>query len=166
MAIFTDAQAMSRLHPQTFDVPAPEILAAIRPGSLVKVCAEPERFWVEVLAVEGDGIMGRVSNDLVHTARHGLRDGDNVTFEKRHIYYVRDEELDQLLAATPFSNEEGEAMCQHIASEFHARGGKTDPAVTEALVKEFYAWVRLHPEISQQGVMVMQMRIMHLSRRH
>lgn len=166
MAIFTDAQAMSRLHPQTFDVPAPEILAAIRPGTFVKVCAEPERFWVEVVAVEGDGIMGRVSNDLVHTARHGLRDGDNVTFEKRHIYYVRDEELDQRLASTPFPHEEGEAMCQHIAGEFRARGGKADPGVAAALVEEFYAWTRQHPEISQQGVMVMQMRITHLSLMH
>lgn len=166
MAIFTDAQAMSRLHPQTFDVPAPEILAAIRPGTFVKVCAEPERFWVEVVAVEGDGIMGRVSNDLVHTARHGLRDGDSVTFEKRHIFGVHDEERDQQLAATPFPHEEGEAMCQHIASEFRARGGKADPGVAAALVEKFYAWTRQHPEISQQGVMVMQMRITHLSLMH
>lgn len=90
----------------------------------------------------------------------------SVTFEKRHIYDVLDEERDQLLAATPFPHEEGEAMCQRIASEFHARGGKADLAVSAALVKEFYAWTRLHQEISQQGVMVMQMRITHLSKSH
>ena len=166
MATFDDAQRMERLYPDTFAAPGQTELDSVVVGSSVKVCVERERFWVAVTAVEGDTVTGRINNDLVHTAKHGLRDGDSVTLEKCHLYDVLDEERDQLLAATPFPHEEGEAMCQHIASEFHARGGKADPAVSAALVKEFYAWARLHPEISQQGVMVMQMRISHLSKSH
>lgn len=166
MATFEDAQRMERLYPDTFAAPDQTELDSVVVGSSVKVCVERERFWVAVTAVEGDSVTGRVSNDLVRTAVHGLRDGDSVTFEKRHIFGVHDEERDQQLAATPFPHEEGEAMCQHIAGEFRARGGKADPGVAAALVEEFYAWTRQHPEISQQGVMVMQMRITHLSLMH
>jgi hypothetical protein len=166
MATFEDAQRMQRLYPDTFAAPGQAELDSVEAGSYVKVCVEGERFWVAVTAVDGDSVTGHVSNDLQRTDVHGLRDGDDVTFEKCHIYDVQDDEADQRLAATPFPHEEGEAMCQHIASEFHAWGGKADPAVAAELVKEFYAWVAEHPEISPPGVMVMQMRISHLSQRH
>jgi molybdopterin converting factor small subunit len=84
---FVDAQEMNRQHPDTFDVPTAEELKALRPGMYVKVCACNERFWVLVTGRDETGIVGIVNNDLVSTD-HGLKDGDVVHFQERHIYSI------------------------------------------------------------------------------
>lgn len=88
-ATFTDAQAMARAHPDTFEAPGAAELARVGPGSLVKVCASDcERFWVEVSGRVADTLFGTVDNDLLYTDQHGLALGDRVAFELRHIYDV------------------------------------------------------------------------------
>lgn len=88
---FIDAQRMAQEHPLTFEVPSPDELASICPGSCVKVCSLPERFWVTVTAVNADGsLTGTVANALIFTDRHGLDYEDEVTFERRHVYDVMD----------------------------------------------------------------------------
>ncbi len=85
---FVDAQAMNQAHPNTFHVPDAGELSAVGVGDYVKVAAEGERFWVEVLSREGDAFTGRVNNDLVRTNLHGLADTDVVAFESRHVHAI------------------------------------------------------------------------------
>lgn len=86
--LFTDAQHMAKLYPATFEAPTAAELASIRPGSLIKICAGDERFWVKVTQRAGDQLAGTVDNDLIRTDRHGLTLGNSVSFEARHVYAV------------------------------------------------------------------------------
>lgn len=51
-----DAQQMARAHPEMFDAPTKEMLDAIKPGEPIVVARAPAgvRFWVYVVAVDGD----------------------------------------------------------------------------------------------------------------
>jgi hypothetical protein len=57
-----DAQAMARAHPYSYDAPSPAALEKLGKGSVVKVCDNWERFWVEVMSRDGDVFIGRVDN--------------------------------------------------------------------------------------------------------
>lgn len=87
---FEDAQALALAHPSTFEAPSPEVLAGLQVGHFVKVCVGRERFWVKLTALDGDRLTGHVDNDLVRTDQHGLRCGDVVQFERRHVYATVD----------------------------------------------------------------------------
>ena len=54
--ILINADEMHRQHPDTFHRPSDQDLRAIDAGSLVKVCGNGERFWVEVTRRKGDVI--------------------------------------------------------------------------------------------------------------
>ena len=87
--IFTDAQEMHALYPDTFDAPSAAELASIDVGSVVKVCAhQSERFWVEVTSVDdaADVVIGAVDNMLV--GQHGFNCGDLIRFRKCHVYTI------------------------------------------------------------------------------
>lgn len=83
-----DAQRKAKEHPETFQAPCPMRLGLLRPGDSVKICAEGkeggERFWVEVLGINGKKILGSVANDLI--CGHEFDFGTHVEFEMRHIY--------------------------------------------------------------------------------
>ena len=86
---FTDAQLMAVRHPDTFEAPTLEELSRIAVGDYVKICAmDRERFWVQVTGIEGELLTGEVNNQLLMTDFHGLRCGDTVVFERRHVYQV------------------------------------------------------------------------------
>jgi len=86
--VFIDAQEMAKKHPKTFDAPSWSVLDTLNKGDYVKVCPEHERFWVIIDEVKGNKIKGTVDNDLVCTEDHGIRLGDKLEFEKRHVYQV------------------------------------------------------------------------------
>ena len=88
-----NAVQYSELHTE-FEVPAHTDRVSLRPGDVAKICVriegEPklhgERFWV-LIATNRDGVYtGTVDNELVHTELHGLKNGDSVAFDYRHIY--------------------------------------------------------------------------------
>lgn len=95
---FVNAQLMHIEHTETFEVPTNDELANIKEGSFVKVCADysnivshginSERFWVNVIFVDGDEIHGKVDNDLIGTACHGLSYGDIIKFKKCNVYAI------------------------------------------------------------------------------
>lgn len=88
-AELVDAQQMATEYPDTFEAPTETMLAQIKVGDAVKICANnKERFWVEVTAIDGKTLTGRIDNDLVFTDTHGLKYNDTVTFERRHIYQL------------------------------------------------------------------------------
>jgi hypothetical protein len=97
MVRFRNAQELHRLYPETFEVPTAKQLVGIEAGSYVKVSVEfpenvegmdGERFWVEVLEREGNRLRGRVGNELVATADHGLNLGDQIAFSIENVYEI------------------------------------------------------------------------------
>lgn len=85
---FEDAQSMALQYPTTFFAPSNEDLSGIEVGDHVKICAIKERFWVRVISINGSVLTGKVDNDLVCTPGHGIKFGDSVEFEFRHIYAI------------------------------------------------------------------------------
>lgn len=81
-----DAQLMQINNYETFDAPTPEELGSLEPEGYVQICNEKERFWVKITEIEDDIISGVIDNNLVED--HGYNLGDEVEFEKRHIYKI------------------------------------------------------------------------------
>jgi hypothetical protein len=82
---FVDAQEMARAYPQSFQAPSPLDLHDIKVGDSIKVCLNNERFWLSVIQVQGDRILGKVTNDLLF---NDLRYGSQIVVEKRHVHDV------------------------------------------------------------------------------
>ena len=85
-----DAVERHRASPETFRVPTDEATAALRVGDLVKVIVEPdtgraERVWLTVHDVAE--LAGTLNTDA--TELPGLRAGDVVPFERRHVIAIR-----------------------------------------------------------------------------
>lgn len=87
-ADFVDAQLMHKEHPKTFEVPSKKELNALKPGDIVKVCADGERFWTKIESVKGNDITATVDNDLALSSSHGLYCGDTISFTKDNIYSI------------------------------------------------------------------------------
>ncbi len=85
---FIDAQKMAKENPDTFYAPSLTELNEIKEGSLLKVATGGERFWVLVISVKGNKIIGKVDNDLICTDKHGLQCDDEVEFEKKNVYSI------------------------------------------------------------------------------
>ena len=85
-----NAQEMAQQNPDTFTVPTAEEMAAIEAGTYIKVCAEPERFWIRVESVNPDNTFtGRVEqSDMVFTQRHDYKHDDEVTVKPENIYSI------------------------------------------------------------------------------
>jgi hypothetical protein len=82
-----DVQLMAKIYPLTFIAPTVEDLAKIRPGGEVKLCCNSDSFWVLIDSVDGDTLIGVVDDGVVDLSM-GVRDGDRVRFEKRHVYEI------------------------------------------------------------------------------
>jgi hypothetical protein len=84
MGNFVDVQGMARLRPRDDEV------SSIAVGNGVKVSICGERFWVRVIHVEGDVIVGVVDGDLILSGSHGLFCGDVVRVHKNNVFDVCD----------------------------------------------------------------------------
>lgn len=85
---FIDAQQLHKDFPETFKVPSKEDLDKLTKMDLVKIAVDSERFWVRIETVDGDKITGKVYSDLILTQYHGLKQNDDIEFEKKHIYAI------------------------------------------------------------------------------
>ena len=84
-----DAQTMHREHPETFDAPDAQELAAIKPGDWVKICREGERFWCKVVGAKGKYLIGAVDAPLVNSGNADINEpGKLVRFECRRVYTI------------------------------------------------------------------------------
>lgn len=83
-----DFQHLHEELPQTFSIPSKEAMDKIIPGDLVKICVEPERFWVRVETIQNNKVTGHIYSDMIHTATHGLKANDLIEFEKKNIYRI------------------------------------------------------------------------------
>lgn len=86
-----DAEKRNAEFPDTFSIPSKDVRENLEKGSIVKLIflpenneeVEAERLWVEVTDKKDNVYTGRVDNDPEHI--EGLKDGDIVTFEPRHV---------------------------------------------------------------------------------
>ena len=88
MKEFMDGQELSKQHPDTFHVPHEDELDQVEAGFYIKVGHNKERFWTQVISIEGDAINVRVDNDLI--MEHPFKCGDKILVEKRHILDLMD----------------------------------------------------------------------------
>lgn len=70
------------------DVAVPPVRAALaqRDGAANVDRMAGERFWIRVDSVGPEGFVGTINNALVYTDKHGLREGDRLKIEARHLY--------------------------------------------------------------------------------
>lgn len=88
---FVNAQRMAIEHPDSFEAPTLEELAALVVGDVVKVCDNQERFWTVIKELkENDVIVAEVNNNLISGQEFNL--GDLIEFKKCHIYAIHKEE--------------------------------------------------------------------------
>jgi hypothetical protein len=87
----TDAQAMARKHPATFSVPSDNDLEAIGDGTLVKICRNDERFWVQVVAFTAEWLTGEVRNEL--GSNPDLPLGALINFRRKNVFQIIDEPI-------------------------------------------------------------------------
>lgn len=102
----TDARKMAREYPDTFELPLKASIARLKVGDFAKVDIPGERFWVMVSKRTGSKFEGVIDNDLIATKLHGLRLGDRIAFESKHLYDAMTKEqmhraLATQLAANP-----------------------------------------------------------------
>ena len=83
---WVNAQEKAKEFPDTFGLPEEHLLLRLRKGWTVKICNGEERFWVTVIDVDGEKIIGEVDNCLVGGYEYNY--GDLVMFEKKHIYQI------------------------------------------------------------------------------
>jgi len=87
--VYIDVQAMEISHPEIYQSPSESELSLIDEDYLVKVCTVTdgilERFWAVVTAVDGDSVTANVNVDVIGGCAHGLRAGDEISVEKRHV---------------------------------------------------------------------------------
>ena len=81
---FIDAQEMAKKYPETFEAPSIEELNQIKQDDSVKLCLNDERFWVKVIEVREDEIIGEVDNQLFEEQPFNLH--DIIAFKREHIY--------------------------------------------------------------------------------
>jgi hypothetical protein len=83
---FTDAQDMHIKYPDKFYAPSIDELDKIKVKDFIKVCHNSERFWIEIIEINGKVIKGRIDNDLV--AEQPFKCDDIIECEKQHIYNI------------------------------------------------------------------------------
>lgn len=89
-----NAVLVAREHPGTFALPNGLDIINADIGHYLKVCAGAERFWCEIVITEKSldtsykTFVGRIDNDLINTAEHGLRYNDLITIRYYNIYQV------------------------------------------------------------------------------
>lgn len=89
---FIDAQEMSKNN-DTFEAPDLSELNELEVGNTIKVCADGEevsgeRFWCEILSIDGENIEARVDNDLIHAEAFGFTLDDTINFNKNNVYNI------------------------------------------------------------------------------
>ena len=90
MKVFTDnwvdAQERHQENPAIFWAPSQEELNEIKKGFSVKICNGRERFWVNVVNVNENKLIGIVANELIYETPYN--NGDKVSFFKKNIYQI------------------------------------------------------------------------------
>lgn len=83
--VLVNAAQIQIEHPDTFQRPTADDLAAVEVGSYAKVCHNAERFWVIVKTRAGQIFTGSVNNHLLFSR---LKFGDTIKFHTDNIFDI------------------------------------------------------------------------------
>lgn len=100
--VLIDAQARHAENPRTFDAPSQAELDNLKIGDMVKIGVEfkptfsqrlnakcsGERFWVKLTGVWNE-LIGIVDTEMEFFDVHGIVEGEEIRFERRHILVVK-----------------------------------------------------------------------------
>ncbi len=81
-----NARLMAKEHPDTFFAPSDAQIQRLKPGDLVQIARNGERFWVRLTGWVGKKWHGTVSNYLINN--DDLPYGTSIYFYKKNIYNV------------------------------------------------------------------------------
>jgi len=152
-SLLGDAQRMALESPGTFWAPSADMLSAIAPGMLVKVCdiQNAERLWTEVVVKDGEKITATVANDTAARWAHGTL----IQFHERCAYDVVSYafmaksalgfELEMEGLLDPPSPEQQEARMVGRAVQTHGdifATGQTNPCAIPVAPEEVLAWFK------------------------
>lgn len=92
-----DGVAMNKAHPDTFEIPTTDEIAALKDGDHVKLgfkmkrkdCPSAERMWVKIVARKGGDYCGTIANSPVFV---NAEFGDLLLFERKHILSILGEQ--------------------------------------------------------------------------
>ena len=85
MSVLVNAQEQHIRNPDTFEVPTYNELNNIKLGDFVKVCINSERFWLKVIHITGNIIIGEVNNNLYFS---DLIIGDQIYIIRDNIFEI------------------------------------------------------------------------------
>ena len=89
IARLVNAREMAAAFPETFERPSNKELTNLKEGDFVKVCVRGERFWVQLIHVTDNLLLGRVDNFLICT--HGINYGSIIPLHRDAIYDIYNE---------------------------------------------------------------------------
>ena len=91
--IFTDdwidTNKLHLLNPQSFAIPTNSELDNLSIGDLVKIGNKLERFWVKIIQINKDYLLGKIDNLLTFNENYNYN--DIVLFEINNIYEIYSE---------------------------------------------------------------------------
>ncbi len=85
---FVDGIQKNKEHPESFLIPSDKEKDKMEAGFHIKVSHNKERFWSEVILIDGDKINARIDNDLV--LEQPFKCDDIILVERRHILDLQD----------------------------------------------------------------------------
>ena len=88
-----NARLIAEQHPETFKLFNSEHLNHIKSGDMIKIIHNGERFWLEVIEVKTNKIIGKISNDLI-TNKDILNTIDSYIIDKNCVTDIYKKELD------------------------------------------------------------------------
>ena len=77
-----------------FDVPSPESAANkwdidnVDVGDFAKICFAEEPMWAKVTKIDGEKIKGTIDRTSDYVELNGLKNGDEIEFERKHIFKI------------------------------------------------------------------------------
>ena len=90
-----DVKKLQRSHPNEFMAPSESILVSLSVGDLVKIGNNYERFWVKVVKITTDYVLGKIDNHLTFNNKYDYN--DIILFEKNNIYEIYDTDVENYL---------------------------------------------------------------------
>jgi hypothetical protein len=81
-----DTHQIQLLNPNNFTIPTNNDLNSLSVGNLVKIGNKMERFWVKIVEINKDFLLGKIDNHLTFSQKYNYN--DIVLFEKNNIYNI------------------------------------------------------------------------------
>ena len=82
-------------NPDNFTIPTNDDLNSLSVGNLVKIGNKMERFWVKLVEINKDYLLGKIDNHL--TFNNDYDYNDMVLFEKKNIYNIQNHIITEII---------------------------------------------------------------------